>query len=106
MPSRSASSRQRKGPPEPTDGPRPHLELPGRFPAITTADEFRLAGIHIFGIHGWVRETSKCLGVNESTIWRWVNEQTPIKGPALASMSAWLHIFRMTGERPPEVPVD
>jgi hypothetical protein len=106
MASRPARLRVKKGPPELPEGPPSPLGLPGRFPAITTADDFRRAAIHIFGVHGWVGETSRCLGVNESTLWRWVNEQIPFKPYALAAMSAWLRIFMLTGERPPEMGED
>jgi len=88
------------------EAPASNLVLPGTFPIIKTPDDFREAGLHIFGGHGWTAKTSRCMGVAESTIWRWVNEQTAIKSYALAVMSAWLHIFLTTGERPPEVPSD
>lgn len=99
----SGRRRSAKGPPDLPESPVSPLGIPGRFPAISDAEDFRRAGIHIFGVHGWLRDTSKCLGVNESTIWRWVSEQTPIKGYALAAMSAWLRIFLLSGERPPEI---
>lgn len=98
--------RVKKGPPALRAEPSLPLGLPGTFPAIKSPEDFRRAGVHIFGIHGWTAQTSRCMGVAESTIWRWVNEQTVIKAYALAAMSAWLHIFLTTGERPPEMPSD
>lgn len=98
--------RAKRGPPALQEASPSPLGLPGTFPAIRTADDFRQAGTHIFGAHGWTTKTSRCMGVAESTIWRWVNEQTAIKAYALAVMSAWLHIFLTTGERPPEMPSD
>lgn len=82
------------------DNPSP-VGLPETWPLLQTAEDFRLAAVHIFGSHGWVRQTSLRLGVDESTIWRWANEQTVIKPYALAAMSAWLQLLKLTGAKPP-----
>lgn len=85
------------------DRPDPDSMEKAVFDLIRDVEGFRQAGIAIFGKHGWIRKTSKCSGVNESTIFRWIGEQSQPPAYAFALMSAWLTVFRATGQRPPEI---
>jgi hypothetical protein len=64
-----------------------------------TADELRAAAIELFGRRGWITDLAACLGVDRSTVHRWM-QGVPISGPAEAAVTCWLRRFRETGERP------
>lgn len=76
----------------------------GVFEIIETADEFREAAMFVFGNYGWHRQLANALGKDESTVHRWINEQTEIPWYARSALSAWKIVFATTGQRPPEEP--
>lgn len=65
-----------------------------------TADELKSAGRELFG-HGWQTRLAEQLGVDGSTVRRWVSGAVPVPNPAAAAIRAFLHIRKLTNEGPP-----
>lgn len=74
------------------------------FEVIEDADSFREAAIFVFGNYGWLRQLANAFGKDESTIHRWVNEQSKLPYYARSALAAWKIVFEKTGMRPPEQP--
>ena len=74
------------------------------FEVIADADGFREAAMFVFGNYGWHRQVANALGKDESTVHRWINEQTEIPWYARSALAAWKIVFEATGQRPPEEP--
>lgn len=62
-------------------------------------DELKSAGRELFG-HGWQTRLAEQLGVDGSTVRRWVSGAVPVPNPAAAAIRAFLHIRKLTGNRP------
>lgn len=54
-----------------------------------TPDELRAAGQELHG-YGWQTWMAKEMGLDGSTIRRWVSGAVPIPGPAVAAIKCWL----------------
>ena len=65
-----------------------------------TADELKSAGRELFG-HGWQTRLAEQLGVDGSTVRRWVSGAVPVPNPAAAAIRAFLHIRQLTNAPPP-----
>ena len=65
-----------------------------------TADELKSAGRELFG-HGWQTRLAEQLGVDGSTVRRWVSGAVPVPNPAAAAIRAFLRIHELTGAPPP-----
>ena len=65
-----------------------------------TAIDLRDAAIEIFGRRGWTTRLAECLGIDRTTVYRYINAQTPIPGPVDAAVKGWLTTYRRSGERP------
>ena len=65
-----------------------------------TADELKSAGRELFG-HGWQTRLAEQLGVDGSTVRRWVSGAVPVPNPAAAAIRAFLQIRELTGGRTP-----
>jgi DNA-binding transcriptional regulator YdaS (Cro superfamily) len=65
-----------------------------------TADELKSAGRELFG-HGWQTRLAEHLGVDGSTVRRWVSGAVPVPNPAAAAIHAFLRIRKLTNEGPP-----
>ena len=67
-----------------------------------SADELKQAGRDLFG-HGWQTRLAERLGVDGSTVRRWVSGAVPVPNPAAAAIRSYLYIRRITGRVPPEL---
>ena len=63
-------------------------------------DELKAAGRELFG-HGWQTRLAEQLGVDGSTVRRWVSGAVPVPNPAAAAIRAFLRIRKLTGDGPP-----
>jgi hypothetical protein len=97
------SRTNRRGPGRPTGRTGPDAFQPGPASVVGDTATFQAAAAHLFGGHGWVGETARRMGVNEATIWRWVNTSTAPPGPALAAMTAWVRLHAL-GQPLPDPP--
>ena len=66
------------------------------------ADELKTAGRELFG-HGWQTRLAERLGVDGSTVRRWVSGAVPVPNPAAAAIRSFLYIRRLTGRLPPDL---
>lgn len=66
------------------------------------ADELKAAGRELFG-HGWQTRLAERLGVDGSTVRRWVSGAVPVPNPAAAAIRSFLYIIRVTGTLPPDL---
>ena len=55
-----------------------------------TPAELNAAAIELFGERRYTRELTNRLGVNYSTVWRWLGGRCPIPGTVDAAVAAWL----------------
>lgn len=55
-----------------------------------TPDELSKAGVELFGNWGWQTRLAEALGVDGSTVRRWVSGAVPIPGPAEAAVTCFL----------------
>jgi hypothetical protein len=70
----------------------PELEVAGSIPAgptTMTAADLKKAGPKLFG-YGWQTRMAESLGVDGSTVRRWVSGAVPIPNPAAAAILCWL----------------
>lgn len=67
-----------------------------------TADELKSAGRELFG-HGWQTRLAEQLGVDGSTVRRWVSGAVPVPNPAAAAIRAFLRIRELTGGARPNL---
>lgn len=58
-----------------------------------SADELKEAGRALFG-HGWQTRLAEQLGVDGSTVRRWVSGAVPVPNPAAAAIRCFLHVAR------------
>ena len=65
-----------------------------------TAIDLRDAAIEIFGRRGWTSGLAESLGIDRTTVYRYINAQMPIPGPVDAAVKSWLTTYRRSGERP------
>lgn len=56
-------------------------------------EEFRDAGMTLFGSWGWQTRMAENLHVHVSTVQRWVTGEVPVPGPVDAAVSCWLDAF-------------
>ena len=56
-----------------------------------TPDELRSAGEELFGRWGWQTKLAKALGVDGSTVRRWLSGASAIPGPAVVAIE---HLVR------------
>ncbi len=63
-------------------------------------DELKAAGRELFG-NGWQTRLAEQLGVDGSTVRRWVSGAVPVPNPAAAAIRSFLYIRKLTGQRPP-----
>lgn len=95
------SRTNKRGPGRPRGRPGPSAFQPEADALILDTEGFVAAASHLFGRQGWVGETARRLGVDESTVWRWVNVAPAPPGPALAAMTAWVRLHAL-GQPVPE----
>lgn len=55
-----------------------------------TPAQLREAGERLYGAWGWQTKLAKALGVNGSTVRRWVSGAVPVPGPAEAAIKCFL----------------
>ncbi len=55
-----------------------------------TPEELRNACVILYGERGWQTRLSDALGVDGSTVRRWVSGAVPIPGPAVAAVRCFL----------------
>jgi transcriptional regulator with XRE-family HTH domain len=64
-----------------------------------TAEEFRQAGLALFGPErGWQSRLAEALGVDRASVTRYLSGAVP--GPVSAAVLCWLDTFRRTGQKP------
>lgn len=56
--------------------------------------ELKKAAIRLFGQERWRSEMADRLGLDRTTIWRYVEEESPIPGPVIAAVRGWLAVDR------------
>lgn len=64
-----------------------------------TSDELRAAAIELFGAAGFTAKLAAKLGVQRSSVHRYVTGQLPVPGPVAAAVECWLSRSR---ENPPQ----
>jgi len=52
-----------------------------------TGDELKSTAIKIYGKWGWQTKLAAALGVNASSVRRWVSGELPVPGPVSAAVS-------------------
>ena len=57
-----------------------------------TKEEFRDAGMTLFGTWGWRTRMAKWLQVDVSSVRRWADGQIAVPGPVEAAINAWLRL--------------
>lgn len=97
-----ANAKRGPGRPPSRAGPSAFQATPDAVVADTPA--FVAAASHLFGATGWVGEVARRMGVNEATVWRWVNASPTPPGPALATMTAWVRLFALGQPVPDAIP--
>lgn len=55
-----------------------------------TPDELRKAGIELYGDWGWQTRLAEALGVDGSTVRRWVSGAVPIPNPVAAAIDCFV----------------
>lgn len=55
-----------------------------------TPDELQKAGVALFGSYGWQTRLAEALGVDGSTVRRWVSGAVPIPNPAAAAIRCFV----------------
>lgn len=55
-----------------------------------TPDELKKAGIALYGEKGWQHKMAEALGVDGSTVRRWVSGAVPVPGPVKAAVTCFL----------------
>lgn len=98
-------SNLRRGPGRPTSRAGPVAFEPTADAVVADSESFVAAAAHLFGRHGWVGETARRMGVNEATVWRWVNASPVPPGPALSAMTAWVRLHALGQPIPDPIPV-
>lgn len=53
-------------------------------------DELKAAGVKLYGDWGWQTRMAEALGVDGSTVRRWVSGAVPIPGPVAAALRCFL----------------
>jgi hypothetical protein len=53
-------------------------------------DELRAAGVKLYGDWGWQTRLSEALGVDGSTVRRWISGALPIPNPVAAAVRCFL----------------
>lgn len=56
--------------------------------------ELRDAGVELYGDHGWQTRIAESLGVDGSTVRRWVSGAVAIPNPVAAAVRCWLREAR------------
>ena len=69
-----------------------------------TTDEFREAGLQVFGTETWIAELSKTTGITRSAIHKWLRGDRTLPRWAVFMMRGWLKLFEQTGQRPVRLP--
>jgi len=59
-----------------------------------TPDELRVACIKLYGDYGWQTRLAEQLGVDGSTVRRWVSGAVPIPNPVEAAIGCFLSVKR------------
>lgn len=62
-----------------------------------TPQELRAAGERLFGHRGWQVRLAEVLGINSSTIRRWLMGKMPVSGPAQAAIRLLLERSEVDG---------
>ena len=55
-----------------------------------TPEQLRKAGVELYGEYGWQTRLAEALGVDGSTVRRWVSGIVPIPGPVSAAVKCFL----------------
>ena len=55
-----------------------------------TPDELAKAGVRLYGSWGWQTRLAEALGVDGSTVRRWVSGAVPIPNPVAAAVNCFL----------------
>lgn len=55
-----------------------------------TSDQLRKACVKLYGEHGWQTRLAEELGVDGSTVRRWVSGAVPIPNPVAAAVTCFL----------------
>ena len=59
-------------------------------------EEFNKAGVKLFGKRGWQTRMAERLGVDGSTVRRWVSGAVTIPNPAAAAVRCWLSVEKIS----------
>jgi hypothetical protein len=62
------------------------------MPAKMTPDHLRKAGVKLYGKRAWQTRLSEELGVDGSTVRRWVSGAVPIPQPVAAAIRCFLSV--------------
>lgn len=66
-----------------------------------TAEELRAAALELFGPErGWQSRMAAALGIDRSSIGRYLTGLLPVTGPIAAAVTCWLEVHRSTGRKP------
>lgn len=57
-----------------------------------TPDELRESGVRLYGERGWQTRLAESLGVDGSTVRRWVSGAVPIPNPVEAAIKCFLQV--------------
>lgn len=68
-----------------------------------TSDELRAAAVEMFGDRGYTTDLALRLGVERSSVHRYMSGQLPVPGPVAAAVLCWLTRYRETGVLPQRV---
>lgn len=60
-----------------------------------TPEELRECGVELFGEWGWQTRLAEALGVDGSTVRRWVSGAVPVPGPASAAIGCFVDKKRL-----------
>lgn len=55
-----------------------------------TPEDLRAAGVELYGEWGWQTRLAEALGVDGSTVRRWVSGAVPIPNPVAAAVNCFL----------------
>lgn len=55
-----------------------------------TPTELREIGVELYGSWGWQTRMAEALGVDGSTVRRWISGALPVPGPAAAALQCFL----------------
>lgn len=62
-----------------------------------TPEELREAGVELYGEWGWQTRLAEALGVDGSTVRRWVSGAVPIPNPVAAAVNCFIGRKRDSG---------